>query len=95
MPASSARERSTTAASLVAPSDTRVMSSSRVLVISGVVMVGANRSRASMMAMPSWLGSTGLFLRYFTWKRRSMMEARVDLVPRPRLSISWMRRPWL
>ena len=34
--------------------------------MSGVVMRGANSFRASMMAMPSWLGSTGSFLRYFT-----------------------------
>ena len=58
-------------------------------------MCGANLSRASQTAMPSWLGSMGSFWMYFTVYRRSMMLWRVDFVPRPSFSISWISLPWL
>ena len=45
--------------------------------------------------MPSWLGSMGSFWMYFTVYRRSMMLWRVDFVPRPSFSISWISLPWL
>ncbi|VWM24480.1 Uncharacterised protein [Collinsella intestinalis] len=63
MPASRAREWSTTCSCVSAPSATLVMSASSSAVMSGVVTRGANSESASMMAMPSWLGSMGSFLR--------------------------------
>ena len=65
-PASSSREWVTTSSWDFLPSLTLVMSPSSSLVMSGVVMCSAYWSSASMMAMPSWLGSMGSFLRYLT-----------------------------
>ena len=65
-PASSAREWVTTCSWVLEPSATPVMSPSSSAVISGVVMWGAYLESASMTAMPSWLGSMGSPLRYFT-----------------------------
>ena len=62
--------------------------------MSGLVIWGANLPNASQTAMPSWLGSIGSFWMYFTWYRRSIMDARVALVPSPSFSISWMSTPW-
>ena len=95
MLARSAREWSTTSVWVSSPRATSVMSLSSSAVMSGLVMCGAYSVSASMTAMPSWLGSTGSFFRYFTSYRRWMMLARVDLVPRLHFSISWIRRPWL
>ena len=65
-PASSSRECATTSSWVFLPSLTLVMSPSSSLVMSGVVMCSAYSWSASMIAMPSWLGSMGSFLRYLT-----------------------------